>query len=80
MTDGKSSHPSLNNNSAHSDSTPSSYTEADGIQNEGKRKDETSAQQEGLPPHPDGIPSDDNGSNYQKPNSYYDPNGNQSDK
>ena len=79
-TDGKFSESPHNDNSAHSDSTPSSYAEADGSQNEGKRKDETSAQQEGLPPHPDGIPSDDNGSNYQKPNSYYDPNGFHSDK
>ena len=38
-----------NDNSAHSDSTPSSYTEADGSQNGGKRKDEPPAQQGGLP-------------------------------
>ena len=69
-TDGKLSESTHNDNSAPSDSTPSSYTEADGSQNEGKRKDETSAQQEGQPPHPDGIPSEDNGDYCQKSDGY----------
>ena len=65
-TDGKHSKSLHNENSAHSDSTPSSakasgaggtsYTEADGSQNGGKRKDEPPAQQGGLPLQPDGIP------------------------
>ena len=70
MTDGKFSHPSLNKISAHSDSTPSSYAEADGSQNEGKRKDELPAQQEVQPPQPDGIPSDGNGGYCQKSDGY----------
>ena len=77
---GNSSDTSLNNNSAHSDSTPSSakasgaggtsYAEADGSQNEGKRKDELPAQQEVQPPQPDGIPSDGNGGYCQKSDGY----------
>ena len=79
MTDGKSSHPSLNNISAHSDSTPSSYAEADGSQNEGKRKDEPSAQQDGHSPQLDGIPSDINGGYSQRSDGYNHSNGFQSD-
>ena len=59
-----------NDNSAHSDSTPSSYTEADGSQNGGKRKDEPPAQQGGLSPQPNGIPSNGNGGYSQKSNGY----------
>ena len=79
-TDGKHSESPHNDNSAHSDSTPSSYTEADGSQNEGKRKDEATAQQEGQPSHPDGIPSEGNGGYYQKSNGYNHTNSYQSDK
>ena len=76
----QSSVSSHSDNSAHSDSTPSSYAEVDGCQNEGKRKDETSAQQGGLSPQPNGIQSDDNRGYYQKHDGYNHPNGYQSDK
>ena len=79
-TDGKHSESTHNDNSAHSDSTPSSYAEADGSQNEGKGKDEAPAQQEGQPPHPDGIPSDGNGDYCQKSDGYNHTNSYQSDK
>ena len=69
-TDGKHSESPHNDNFAHSDSTPSSYAEADGSQNEGKRKDELPAQQEVQPPQPDGIPSDGNGGYCQKSDGY----------
>ena len=80
MTDGKSSHPSLNNNSPQSADIPSSHAEADGSQNEGKRKDEAPAQQEGQPPHPAGIPSDSDGGYCQKSDGYNYTNSYQSDK
>src|SRR5574344_121714 len=79
-TDGKHSESPHNDNSAHSDSTPSSYAEADGSQHEGKRKDEAPALQEEQPPHPDGIPSEGNGDYYQKSDGYNHTNGYQSDK
>ena len=80
ITDGKSSHPSLNNNSPQSADIPSSHAEADGSQNEGKRKDEAPAQQEGQPPQPDGIPSEGNGGYCQKSGGYNHTNNYQSDK
>ena len=76
----QSSVSSHSDNSAHSDSTPSFYAEADGSQNEGKRKDELPAQQEVQPPQPDGIPSEGNGGYYQKSDSYNHSNGSHSDK
>ena len=76
----QSSVSSHSDNSAHSDSTPSSYAEADGSQNEGKRKDELPAQQEVQPPQPDGIPSEGNGGYCQKSDSYNHSNGSHSDK
>ena len=79
-TDGKHSESPHNDNSAHSDSTPSSYAEADGSQNEGKRKDELPAQQEVQPPQPDGIPSEGNGGYCQKSDGYNHTNSYQSDK
>ena len=79
-TDGKSSHPSLNNNSPQSADIPSSHTEADGSQNEGKGKEHSSSQQEGQPPHPDGIPSEGNGDYCQKSDGNNQSNGSQSDK
>ena len=79
MTDGKSSHPALNNNSPQSADIPSSHVEADGSQNGGKRKDEPSAQQEGQASQPDGIPSDDNGDYSQKSDGDNHPNGYKSD-
>ena len=80
ITDGRTSDSSLNNISAHSDSTPSSYVEADGSQNEGKRKDEHPVHQGRQSPQPDGIPSDDNGDYYQKSYGYNQSNGSQRDK
>ena len=79
-TDGKHSESPHNDNSAHSDSTPSSYAEADGSQNEGKRNDEPSAQQEGQPPQPGGVPSNGNNDYNQKSNGYSNPNGYQNNK
>ena len=75
VTDERISNSSLNNISAHSDSTPSSNTEADGSQNGGKRKDEPPAQKGGLPLQPDGIPSNGNGGYSQKSNGYNHSNG-----
>ena len=79
-TDGNHSESSHNDNSAHSDSAPSFYVEADGSQNGGKRKDELPAQQEGQPPQLDGIPSDGDRGHYQKHDGYNHANGFQSDK
>ena len=79
-TDGKHSESPHNDNSAHSDGTPSSYTEADGSQNEGKGNEHSSAQQEGQPPQPDDIPSEGTGDYFRKPDGYNPTNGFQSDK
>ena len=76
----QSSVSSHSDNSAHSDSTPPSYAEADGSQNGGKRKDEPPAQQGGLPLQPDGIPSNGNGGYSLKSNGYNHSNGSHSDK
>ena len=70
VADKQSSVSSHCDNSAHSDSTPSSYAEADGSQNEGKRKDEPPARQGELPPQSDGISFDGNGGHYRKSNGY----------
>ena len=45
------------------------------LSNEGKRKDEPSAQQEGQPLNPNSTSSDGSGDYSQKSNSYYNPNG-----
>ena len=74
-TDGKSSNPSQSNISHQSADIPSSHVEADGSQNEGKRNDELSAQQEGQPPQLNRITSEGNNDYHQKPDSYYNPNG-----
>ena len=74
--EGKSSDVPQHNISHQSADTPSSYVEADGSQNEGKRNDKPSAQQEELSPQPDDIPSGGN----QKSNGYDNPNGFHSDK
>ena len=50
------------------------------LSNEGKRNDEPSAQQEGQPPHPNGIISNGNNDYHQKPDSYYNPDGFNSEK
>ena len=80
MTDGRTSDFPQNNISHQSADIPSSKEEADGSQNEGKRKDELPAQQEGQPPQPDGIPSDGNGGYCQKSDGYNHTNSYQSDK
>ena len=79
-TDGKHSESPHNENSAHSDSTPSSYAEAEDSQNGGKRKDEPPAQQGGLSPNPNSTSSDGIGGYYQKPDGYNQSNGYQNDK
>ena len=80
MTDGKSSHPSLNNNSPQSADIPSSNVEADGSQNEGKRKDEPSARQGELSLQSNSTSSDGNGDYSQMSNGYSNPNGFHSDE
>ena len=79
-TDGKHSESPHNDNSAHSDSTPSSYAEADGSQNEGKRNEHSSSQPEGLSLNPNCTSSDDNGDYSQKYDGYNHSDGSQSDK
>ena len=79
-TDGNHSESSHNDNSAHSDSAPSFYVEADGSQNEGKRNDEPSSQQEGLSLNPNSTSSDGNGGYYHKSDGDNHPNGYKSDK
>lgn len=75
MTDGRTSDSSQNNISHQSADIPSSHVEADGSQNEGKRKDEPSAQQEGQPLNPNSNSSDGSGDYSQKSNGYSNPNG-----
>lgn len=79
VADEQSSVSSHSDNSAHSDSTPLSYVEADGSQNEGKRNDETSSQQEGLLLNPNSTSSDGSGGYCQKSDGYNRFNGFQSD-
>ena len=50
------------------------------LSNGGKRNDEPSARQEVQPPQPNGIISEGNNDYHQKPNSYYNPNGFQSNE
>ena len=85
VTDGRTSYSSLNNISHQSADIPSSAkasdaggtsrVEADGSQNEGKRKDEPSAQQEGQSLNPNSTSSDGSGDYSQKPNGYNRSNG-----
>ena len=75
VTDGRTSDSSQNIISPQSADIPSSHVEADGSQNEGKRNDEPSAQQEGQPPQLNRITSEGNNDYHQKPDSYYNPNG-----
>jgi hypothetical protein len=75
VTDERTSDSSQNNISHQSADIPSSHVEADGSQNEGKRNDEPSAQQEGQSLNPNSTSSDSNDDNHQKPNGYYNPNG-----
>ena len=74
VEDERTSGSSQNNISHQSADIPSSYVEADGCQNEGKRNDEPSAQQEGQPLNPNSTSSDNNVDYSQKSNSYSNPN------
>ena len=80
VTDGRTSDSSQNNISHQSADIPSSHVEADGSQNEGKRNDESSAQQEGQSLNPNSTSSDSNGDYSQKSNGYSNPNGLHSEK
>ena len=80
VKDGRTSDSSQNNISHQSADIPSSHVEADGSQNEGKRNDELSSQQEGQPLKPNSTSSDGNGNNSQKSNGYSNPNGLHSEK
>ena len=75
VTDGRTSDSSQNNISHQSADIPSSHVEADGSQNEGKRNDEPSAQQEGQSLNPNSTSSDSNVDYSQKSNGYSYPNG-----
>ena len=75
VTDGRTSDSSLNNISHQSADIPSSYVEADGSQNEGKRNDEPSARQGELSLQSNSTSSDGSGNYSQKSNSYSNPNG-----
>ena len=80
VEDERTSGSSQNNISHQSADIPSSYVEADGCQNEGKRNDEPSAQQEGQPLNPNSTSSDNNVDYNQKSNGYSNPNGLHSEK
>ena len=75
VKDGRTSDSSQNNISHQSADITSSHVEADGSQNEGKRKDEPSAQQEGQSLNPNSTSSDSNVDYSQKSNGYSNPNG-----
>ena len=75
VKDGRTSDSSQNNISHQSADIPSSHVEADGSQNEGKRNDEPSAQQEGQSLNPNSTSSDSNVDYSQKSNGYSNPNG-----
>ena len=75
VKDGRTSDSSQNNISLQSADIPSSHVEADGSQNEGKRNDEPSAQQEGQSLNPNSTSSDSNVDYSQKSNGYSNPNG-----
>ena len=79
VEDERTSDSSQNNISHQSADIPSSNVEADGSQNEGKRNDEPSAQQEGQSLNPNSTSSDGSGNYSQKPNGYNRSNGFQSD-
>ena len=80
VTDERTSDSSQNNISHQSADIPSSHVEADGSQNEGKRNDEPSAQQEGQSLNPNSTSSDSNVDYSQKSNGYSNPNGLHSEK
>ena len=80
VADAESSDTSQNDNSHQSADIPSPHPEAEGNLNGGKRNDEPSVQQGGQPPQPNGIISNGNNDYHQKSDSYYNPNGFQSNK
>ena len=80
VEDGRTSDSSQNNISHQSADIPSSNVEADGSQNEGKRNDESSSQQEVLSPQSNNASLDGSGDHSQKSNGYSNPNGFHSDK
>ena len=80
VTNGRTSDSSQNIISPQSADIPSSHPDTGGNLNGGKRNDEPSAQQGGLSPQPDGIPSGGYGGNSQNTNGYDNPNGFHSDK
>jgi hypothetical protein len=80
VKDGRTSDSSQNNIFHQSADIPSSHVEADGSQNEGKRNDDPSAQQEGQSQEPNGTQFKGNGGYNQKSNGYYNPNDFHSDK
>ena len=75
MANAESSDAPKNNFSHQSADIPSSHVEADGSQNEGKRNDETSAQQGELSPQPQPNGTQFNGGYNQESNGYDNPNG-----
>ena len=75
VKDGRTSDSSQNNIFHQSADIPSSHVEADGSQNEGKRNDEPSAQQEGQSLNPNSTSFDGNGDYSQMSNGYSNPNG-----
>ena len=75
VKDGRTSDSSQNNISLQSADIPSSHVEADGSQNEGKRNDESSSQQEVLSPQLNNASLDGSGDYSQKSNGYSNPNG-----
>ena len=80
VTDGRTSDFSQNIISPQSADIPSSNVEADGSQNEGKRKDEPSARQGELSLQSNSTSSDGNGDYSQMSNGYSNPNGFHSDE
>ena len=80
MANAESSDAPPNNISPLSADIPSSHVEADGSQNEGKRKDEPSARQGELSLQSNSTLSDSSGDDSQKSNGYDNPNGFHSDK
>ena len=80
VKDGRASDSSQNNISHQSADIPSSHVEADGSQNEGKRKDELSARQGELLLQSNSTLSNGSGDHSQKSNGYSNPNGFHSDK
>ena len=80
VKDGRTSDSSQNNIFHQSADIPSSHVEADGSQNERKRNDDPSAQQEGQSQEPNGTQFKGNGGYNQKSNGYHNPNGCHSDK